>query len=124
VSDERVFTLAEADAMLPDLRERLARIRDAHEVVIRTSQRVRGRVAADGGGVAGEPGYWTASRTLRDELERLAEDGVLLRDAETGLVDFPGEVDGRRVWLCWRVGEERVAHYHELDVGFAGRKPL
>jgi hypothetical protein len=39
-------------------------------------------------------------------------------------VDFLGEVEGRRVWLCWRVDEERVAHFHELDAGFASRRPL
>lgn len=110
--------------MLPDLRVRLARIRDAREVVIRTSTLVKDRVAADGGGVAGEPAYFEAARTLRAELERLAEEDVVLRDPQSGLVDFLGEVQGRRVWLCWRVGEERVAHFHELDSGFAGRKPL
>ncbi len=122
--DERVFTVDEANALLRDLRERLARIRDAREVVIRTSTLVKDRVAADGGGVAGEPAYFEAARVLRTELERLAELDVVLRDPQSGLVDFLGEVDGRRVWLCWRVGEERVTHFHELDSGFAGRKPL
>ncbi len=121
---ERVFTMAEANAMLPDLRERLARIRDAREVVIRTSTLVKDRVATDGGGVAGEPAYFQAARVLRAELEHLAEQDVVLRDPESGLVDFLGEVEGRRVWLCWRVGEDRVRHFHELDSGFSGRKPL
>jgi hypothetical protein len=110
--------------MLPDLRVRLARIRDAREVVIRTSEVVNDRLASDGGGVATDRGYFEASRALRAELVHLAEEGVVLRDPQRGLVDFAGEVDGRRVWLCWHVGEERVTHYHELDSGFAGRKPL
>ena len=121
---ERVFTLEEANATLPDLRLRLAKIRDAREVVIRTSAKVKGRVAVDGGGVAGDPGYWEAARVLKDEVARLAEGDVVLRDPEAGLVDFLGEVDGRRVWLCWRVGEPNVTHYHELDSGFGGRRPL
>jgi hypothetical protein len=124
VSDERVYSVSEADAMLPELRERLERIRDARRIVISTATLVRDRVASDGGGVAGEPAYFDAARTLRAEIERLAEADVVLRDPETGLVDFPGEVEGRRVWLCWRLGEERVAHFHELDSGFVGRKPL
>lgn len=121
---ERVFTVTEAEAMLEDLRPRLARIRDAREAVIRSSEQVKERVASDGGGVAGEPAYWEAARTLRAELEYLAAEEVVLRDPGSGLVDFLGEVEGRRVWLCWRVGEEHVAHFHELDSGFASRRPL
>ena len=124
MTGERVYSLDEANAMLPDLRERLTLIRDARRVVIATSTLVKDRVAADGGGVAGEPAYFEAVRTLRGELEHLAEIGVVLRDPESGLLDFLGEVEGRRVWLCWRLGEEHVGHFHELDSGFAGRKPL
>jgi len=124
VTGERVYSLDEANAMLPDLRERLTLIRDARRVVIATSTLVKDRVAADGGGVAGEPAYFEAVRTLRAELEHLAEIDVVLRDPESGLLDFLGEVEGRRVWLCWRLGEERVGHFHELDSGFAARKPL
>jgi hypothetical protein len=121
---ERVFTVAEAEAMLEDLRPRLGRIRQAREVVIRSSELVKERVAGDGGGVAGEPAYWEAARALRAELAYLAAEEVVLRDPGSGLVDFLGEVEGRRVWLCWRVGEEHVAHFHELDSGFASRRPL
>jgi hypothetical protein len=49
---------------------------------------------------------------------------ILLRDPETGLVDFPGEIDGRSVFLCWRLGEKEVAWYHEENAGFSSRKPL
>jgi hypothetical protein len=122
---ERVYTAEEATAVLPDLRVRLARIRDARQVVIASSERVRDRVAADvGGGSDAGRGYWEASRTLRAEIEHLAEEDIVLRDPDQGLVDFPGELEGRRVWLCWRVGEDRVGHWHELDSGFAGRKSL
>jgi hypothetical protein len=85
---------------------------------------VKERVATDGGGTHGGREYWDAQTTLRAEIERLAEENILLRDPQTGLVDFPGEIEGRRVWLCWRLGEDRVAHWHELDAGFGGRKPL
>lgn len=119
-----MFTVADADAMLDDLRPRLQRIREAREVVIRTSELVKDQVVADGGGVASDRSYWEASRILRAEVEHLADQGVVLRDPHSGLVDFLGEIDGRRVWLCWRLGEERVTHFHELGSGFAGRKPL
>jgi hypothetical protein len=80
-------------------------------------------VAADGGGVAGSD-WFEAQRSLRAEVLYLAERGILLRDPETGLVDFPGDVDGRPVYLCWRLGEDHVAWYHGQDAGFASRKRL
>lgn len=50
--------------------------------------------------------------------------GVETKGLDVGLVDFPGEIDGRPVYLCWRLGEPAVAHWHERDAGFAGRQPL
>jgi hypothetical protein len=50
--------------------------------------------------------------------------GAVLKDPHAGLVDFYGHVDGRAVWLCWRYGEDAVTHYHGLEEGFAGRKPI
>ncbi len=56
-----------------------------------------------------------------EEVEAM---GAVLKDPKTGLVDFYGRVDGKLVWLCWRYGEAAVTHYHGLDEGFAGRKPI
>jgi hypothetical protein len=123
MSEERLYTVDEANAVLPDLRERLVRIRDARQVLLRSAAMVKERVATDGGGTHGGRDYWGAQSTLKAEIEHLAEQSILLRDPETGLVDFPGEREGRRVWLCWRAGEERVEHWHELDTGFIGRQP-
>jgi hypothetical protein len=64
-------------------------------------------VASDGGGHEGSV-YFKALGTLRTEVEYLADQGVLLRDPETGLVDFPTEIGGERVFLCWRADEDRV----------------
>lgn len=123
-ADERLFTVDEANALLPDLRSRLSRIRDARQVIIQAAEVVKEQVVADGGGADPGPAYRQASATLRDELELLAVENILLRDPETGLVDFPAEREGERVYLCWRLGEERVANWHPLDTGFAGRRPL
>jgi hypothetical protein len=123
VGEERVYTVGEADALLPELRERLERIRANRQVVLRAAERIRSQLAEDGGGHHGTD-YWEASRELKADVERLAEQDILLRDPETGLVDFPGEREGRAVYLCWRLGEERVAFWHETDTGFSGRKPL
>jgi hypothetical protein len=122
--EDRVYSVDEANAVLDDLRERLARIREARQTLLRGAQLVKDRVATDGGGADGGRGYWEAQSVLRVEIERLAVEDIVLRDPETGLVDFPGEREGRRVWLCWRLGEDRVGHWHELDTGFIGRQPL
>jgi hypothetical protein len=122
-AEERVFTLDEARAELPGLRERLPRLREARRALIDTSRRIEDAVAADGGGVAGSE-WFDAQRDLRDELVALAERGILLRDPETGLVDFPSERDGHRILLCWRLSEDDIGWYHESAGGFANRKPL
>jgi hypothetical protein len=120
---ERRFTPEQANAEIAELRGRLPRLRDARREVIRSSERITEAVAADGGGVAGSD-WFEAQRTLKAEVIYLAERGILLRDPETGLVDFPGEVDDRPVFLCWRLGEDEVAWYHEEHAGFTSRKPL
>jgi hypothetical protein len=124
MADERLYRVDEADAVLADLRESLTRIRDARQVILRRAELVREKVVADVGGA--DPGreYREASATLRIELERLSAENILLRDAETGLVDFPAEREGERIYLCWRLGEDRVANWHPLDTGFGGRRPL
>jgi hypothetical protein len=123
VTEDRLYTLEEANAQLPDLRERLPRLRVARDGLIAASERIKEAVASDGGGVA-EAGWFTHQQTLKTELEHLAERGILLRDPEIGLIDFPAERGGRPVYLCWRLGEDQVAWYHEANAGFGSRKPL
>lgn len=66
-----------------------------------------------------------AVTTQRDAcVAELVDLGVEMKDASTGLVDFPGELDGERVLWCWRLGEERVEFFHTETEGFAGRKPI
>ena len=121
--EERVYTVEEADAALPDLRERLDRIRTARQELLRASEVIRDRVATDGGGHDGRE-YWSALQSLRADIEDLSGRDIILRDPQTGLVDFPAERDGQRVFLCWRLGEDRVTHWHDIETGFSGRRPL
>jgi hypothetical protein len=120
---EHRFTTDEADAELADLRERLPRLRAARQALIAASHRITEAVSNDGGGVAGSD-WFEAQQTLRADVTSLSERGILLRDPDAGLVDFPGEVEGRRVFLCWLLGEGSVTWFHETDSGFHGRKPL
>ena len=120
---ERRYTVEEANAELPELRDRLARMREARQELLRAGERIRARVATDGGGVDGRDAFGSA-RVLREHVIWLADRDILLRDPETGLADFPAEREGRAVYLCWRLGEDEVAWWHELDTGFIGRRPL
>lgn len=68
------------------------------------------------------------AQLLADELDAFQEElevlGIQLKDRRIGLIDFPSELDGRRVLLCWRLGEPAVQFWHDEDAGFAGRQPL
>ena len=123
MNEERLFTLEEANAELEELRTRLPRLREARQRMIDTSERITSAVDIDGGGVEGSE-WFRANESLKEELVWLADRGILIRDPDTGLIDFPAERDGKRVFLCWRLGEDRVAWYHDEQTGFAGRQPL
>lgn len=66
----------------------------------------------------------SAARTIDGFVRELTDLGVEMKGFDVGLVDFPGEMGGHPVYLCWRLGEPAVAHWHERDAGFAGRQPL
>jgi hypothetical protein len=120
---EREYSVEEANALLPALAESLGSIREARQVVLRGGERIRRSAKADGGGRQGRE-YWEALATLRREVEGLTAQGIVLRDAETGLLDFPSRREGREVFLCWRLGEDRVDFWHGPESGFSGRRPL
>jgi hypothetical protein len=64
------------------------------------------------------------AREIDDFQEELETLGIQLKDRRIGLIDFPSELDGRRVLLCWQLGEPSVQYWHDEDAGFAGRQPL
>jgi len=123
MGEARHYTVEEANAALERLRELLPAIRDARRALLETGEHVRGVAVRNGGGAEGA-GYMRSMAALREGLKSLSGDGIILRDAETGLVDFPALSEGREIYLCWRLGEDEVAHWHELDTGMAGRRPL
>jgi hypothetical protein len=65
-----------------------------------------------------------AAGRLVEIINRIQEAGVLVKDLDIGLVDFPSLVDGEEIYLCWKLGEDHIAFWHGVDEGFAGRKPL
>jgi len=61
---------------------------------------------------------------VREALERIQATGCVVKDLDVGLLDFPARINNEEVYLCWRVGEDRIRFYHRQDEGFSGRKPL
>jgi hypothetical protein len=123
VSEERAFTADEANSLLPALSESLHRIQEAREVILAGAEHIRRSATLDGGGQVSQE-YWDALQEMRRHLESFAAQGILLRDTDSGLVDFPSRRDGRDVFLCWKLGEERVGYWHPPETGFGGRRPL
>jgi hypothetical protein len=121
--DEPEYTVEEANQLLSSLTDALLRIREARQVVLAGGERIRAVASLDGGGSQGKE-YWEALATLRKEVESMNARGIVLRDPETGLIDFPARREGRQVFLCWRLGEDRVGYWHGPESGFAGRQPL
>jgi hypothetical protein len=122
-TEDRLFTVEEANALLPAIRRSLAAIRQARQVVLEGGERIRHTASLNGGGKDGSA-YWEALGTLRREVESIVGQGIILRDPDAGLVDFPSRRDGQAVLLCWRADEDRVAWWHSPGSGFVGRRPL
>lgn len=122
----KLFTVEEANALLPKLRELLGDLtlhRDALREKSPHLEPILRAAGANGGGRVGSE-YGVEAYNLYLAIERIREEGVLLKDLEIGLLDFPHEREGRVVFLCWHPPEERVAFWHEIDTGYPGREPL
>jgi hypothetical protein len=127
------FTVAEANAMLPLVR---AIVRDVTELArdLKERQERLARVRLPESGHGGDAYREELNQVQADferEQERMQEYvaelhklGVELKDYFSGLVDFPSRLDNREIYLCWRLGEPDVAHWHELEAGFQGRQKL
>jgi hypothetical protein len=122
---ERHFTREEANALLPRLKPLLRQLRDTRDELTDPEAHEALADAAPGNG-GGEEGVQVgvAFLEVRRLLETLEEAGIVLRDIDRGLVDFPAVIDGQEVYLCWELGEDEVDHWHDLENGYRGRQPL
>jgi hypothetical protein len=121
----RHWTPAEANQLRPIVGATVRRLRAAREVLAHDGFDSEFALLAESTG-----GAWPGAERARaavevtlgfEQLERL---DVVVRDLERGLVDFPALIDGREVYLCWLLDEPAVTHWHAIESGFAGRKPL
>ena len=128
---DRLFTLEEALTLLPTVRQLVIEIQAARAEVERLTKALDRLLALSGGNghlAADQAGARRAVQAAATKLDALMSEldsiGVQLKTIDDGLVDFPSEREGRVVNLCWRLGEDTIAWWHDLDTGFAGRQPL
>lgn len=132
--EEKLFSLSEAELLLPVIRQALTgavQQKKQLEELEREFSQVQNRILLYGGIL---PPYRLLSEkkterdallaALRDSLLRIEQTGCIVKDLDTGLIDFLSVVNHEKVFLCWKLGEERIGYWHGIEEGFAGRKPL
>jgi hypothetical protein len=129
VKQRRIYTLEQARAVVPQVRAVLLQLAVRKRRQDEAHAALHALLDANG-----DPRHADEAdrreqeiREIGDDigalLEHLAEMDVQLRDLEMGLVDFPGERDGRPIWLCWRLSDPELAYWHGTDEGYASRRP-
>jgi hypothetical protein len=122
----KLFTVEEANAVLPEIIPLMATMLEKRAKVMVRRQglgNLLDNLHVDVGGPA-------LNELVRDfdaierSIQMIQDYGCVVKDINVGLLDFPSEIDGEPVLLCWRYGEEEVAHYHGIHEGFNGRSPL
>jgi len=125
MDEKHLFTVREANELIPflsDKLEELARVHQKLEVWSKdapSQQEITLR-----GGMLVDPRYVALLTRLQNLVDDICSAGCYLKDLESGLVDFPTLWEGREVYLCWKLGETEVGHWHEVEAGFAGRRSL
>lgn len=131
---ERTFTYEEAESLLPVLEVLLRRAvadKARLESVEGELKRLAERVFLSGGLLL--DAQWAASRkqqkqrlsqSLRDALAEIQAAGVQVKDLDVGLLDFPCQVEGEVILLCWKLGEKKIGYWHGMEEGYRGRKPV
>jgi len=121
----KLFTLEEANTLLPELKRLFGRIDEARATLKRLAPEAeRASESQGGGGTTYGFQYASALATFIASAQEILSLGIEIKDFDNGLCDFPHERDGKVVYLCWRRGEEDIEWWHDLDAGFAGRQPL
>ncbi len=128
-----IFTLTEAEALLPQLRDELLAMQACKREVddLRSSFEHAAHKSAGNGHVKDEETLAGKRRRAESLVEQINQRlalingwGVELKGIDEGLIDFPSHRDDRIIYLCWKLGEDTIAWWHEIDTGFASRQPL
>lgn len=125
-SHGRIFSVSEATELIPQLATYLSKAKAGKTVLVQTKEEIK-KASANaqyGGGSCEGPRYIKALETIYENLNSIHEMGVIVKDLEMGLCDFPYLLEGRVVYLCWKLGEETIEWWHEIDDGYKGRQSL
>lgn len=126
----RTFSLDEATALLPRLTELLTEMQERKQAIdtSRAELNEMSSVSRGNGRLQEVQRKQRSAQEAAKQINALLRDlqqlGCELKGLDEGLIDFPAEREGRTVYLCWKLGEERIQYWHELDTGFASRQPL
>ncbi|MGB0909327.1 MAG: DUF2203 domain-containing protein [Nitrospirales bacterium] len=123
---ERVFTREEANGLIPQLEELWTLIKQGKTVLVQTRDEIK-KASANanlGGGSLVGPQYIQALKDINESLHTIHELGVIVKDVDLGLCDFPYLLNGRIVYLCWKLGENKINWWHETSSGYSGRQVL
>ncbi len=119
------YTVAEADRTLPYVRSVVEEVQARYRVVQESGRRHNALAAnEESRRTALKEEIREAADRIRACLDELQALGLELKDYEQGLVDFPAELEGRAILLCWKHGEEKIGFWHEVEAGAKGRKPV
>lgn len=120
----RYFTLAEASALLPDVRERLEQIKRLRAGLRELGRKLETAARGNGDAAASQEHFGKLVKDLEAAVTELHDRGIVLRDLDTGLIDFPSLREGQEIFLCYLLGEDQIGFWHGIDEGYAARKPL
>ena len=123
---EKLFSVAEANALIPRLRDLIARVQAEKQRMLEMKpelEQAQKRYMLDWGMPRGAE-YIEILEAFQHALKEIEDLGVVVKDFDLGLCDFPHKRDGRVVYLCWKLDEEEISWWHDTDTGFAGRQPL
>jgi hypothetical protein len=129
----RHFTPEEANAALAEVRplvEQMVQQREAHVAALERQEELEGHIRGNGGGIPPAALADAAAevdrlaRELARTVDEIGEHGAQVKDADTGLIDFPAKRQGETVLLCWQLGEDEIRYWHRVEDGFAGRQEL
>jgi len=123
---KRFFTVEEANALVIKLSAIVEKLRALKMEIASQIPELEPTLskAKINGGHKNGANYVLKLTRFYDQINSITEMGCVLKDVDLGLIDFPSIRAGREVYLCWRLGEDRVSFWHDLDVGFNGRKPV
>lgn len=132
--ENKTFTLDEAQSLLPVLESLIRRAVEAK----RAAEEIEGRLQELARKIFLSGGYFVdvasvsrdraalngSVQSAKDSVAEIDAIGVQVKDLDTGLLDFPCDLEGEIVLLCWKLGESRITHWHTIDAGFRGRQPI